>query len=192
MSEEKKMTPKQQLFVAEYLVDLNATQAAIRAGYSPKTAYSQGERLLKNVEVSSAIQAAMEKRVEKTEITAQRVLDEISKLSFSDIRKFFDENGNLLPVHMLSDDAAAAISSIEVVTKVLPGRGEGESAEVEYIHKIKTWDKRGSLELLGRHLKLFREQIDLNVLANVSDEELQRLEEDEARKIAIEKGWIKG
>ena len=76
------LTKKQERFAEEYLVDLNATQAAIRAGYSPKTAYSMGQRLLKNVEVQKAIQAAMEQRSKRTEITQDLVLDEIGKVAF--------------------------------------------------------------------------------------------------------------
>ena len=71
------LTPKQERFVAEYLIDLNATQAAIRAGYSEKTAYSQGQRLLKNVEVAAAIQKALAERSERTKITQDYVLTSI-------------------------------------------------------------------------------------------------------------------
>ena len=73
------LTPKQARFVEEYLVDLNATQAAIRAGYSPKTAYSQGERLLKNVEVHRAIQEAQEARSERTGVTQDEVIQGLKK-----------------------------------------------------------------------------------------------------------------
>ena len=76
-----KLTDKQQAFVAEFLVDLNATQAAIRAGYSEKTAYSQGQRLLKNVEVDAAIKAAQAERAEKTQRTALDVLKDIQDVS---------------------------------------------------------------------------------------------------------------
>lgn len=75
------MTPKQQLFVREYLVDLNATQAAIRAGYSAKTAEQQGPRLLGNVEVAAAIQAGMDKRAAKVELTAEEVLADIKRIA---------------------------------------------------------------------------------------------------------------
>lgn len=75
---------KQQQFVQEYLIDLNATQAAIRAGYSAKTAYSQGERLLKHVEIAPIIQAEMDKRSQKTGITAEKVLKEIWNIATSE------------------------------------------------------------------------------------------------------------
>ena len=73
----QKLSPKQERFAREYLVDLNATQAAIRAGYSPKTAYSMGQRLLKNVEVQAFIQSAKQERAEKLARSAQDVLNDI-------------------------------------------------------------------------------------------------------------------
>lgn len=72
------LTPKQTCFVAEYLIDLNATQAAIRAGYSERTARQQGDRLLTNVDIALAVQAAMDARSERTEITADYVLESIT------------------------------------------------------------------------------------------------------------------
>jgi len=75
-----KLTPKQQMFVKEYLIDLNATQAAIRAGYSKKTANEQGARLLVNVSIATKIKEALEKRADKTELTAQYVLDGIKAI----------------------------------------------------------------------------------------------------------------
>ena len=88
------MTPRSSDFVDEYLVDLNATQAAIRAGYSEKTAYSIGQRLLKNVEVQSMIANRMEERSKRTEITQDRVLTDIELIKQDAMRKALDKNGN--------------------------------------------------------------------------------------------------
>lgn len=88
------MTPRSSDFVDEYLVDLNATQAAIRAGYSEKTAYSIGQRLLKNVEVQKMIANRMEERSKRTEITQDRVLTDIELIKQDAMRKSFDKNGN--------------------------------------------------------------------------------------------------
>lgn len=153
----KELTPKQAMFVKEYLIDLNATQAAIRAGYSPKRADAIGHENLRKPVIDVAIQEAMDIRAEKTGITADKVLQEIAKLSFSDVRGLFDEDGRLLPVHMLPDSIAASVSSVEVVTTRVPGT---EPVQVEHTSKIKFWDKRGSLELLGKHLKLFTDKIE--------------------------------
>lgn len=76
----QKLSPKQEQFCREYLVDLNATQAAIRAGYSPKTAYSMGQRLLKNVEVQKAVQSAMDERSKRTEVNADYVLTNLLEI----------------------------------------------------------------------------------------------------------------
>ena len=153
------MTPKQQRFVEEYLIDLNATQAAIRAGYSEKTAGSVGNENLTKPEIAAAVQQAMNARSARTEITADRVLQELAKIGFSDIRKVFTPGGNLLPIQDLDDETAATMSSVEVVTRKVPG---AEEAEVEHVAKIKLWDKRAALELLGKHLKLFTDKVETN------------------------------
>jgi len=147
------LAPRQAQFVAEYLIDLNATRAAQRAGYSPKTAYSQGQRLLKNVEVQSAIQAAMDKRAEKLEITADRVLEEIAKLAFFDPRKFFEDDGSLKRIQDLDDDTAMSLAGMEVI-ELFEGSGEQKHA-YGLMKKIKLADKLSALEKLGKHLKLF-------------------------------------
>lgn len=154
MSDNRPLTPKQAAFVREYLVDLNATQAAIRAGYSEATAYSAGQRLLKDVEIATAVQKAMDKRAAKVEITAERVLQEIAKLAFFDPRKLFDESGRPLHVSQLDDDTAAAVAGLDVVTQ---GNQEVGIADVL---KIKLADKGQNLERLGRHLKLFTDKVE--------------------------------
>lgn len=89
------LTAKQALFVREYLIDLNATQAAIRAGYSKKTANEQGARLLAKASVKAAVAEASEKRADKLDLNAERVLKAIAEVAFGDVRKMFDENGAL-------------------------------------------------------------------------------------------------
>ena len=150
----RELTEKQKVFVAEYLVDLNATQAAIRAKYAEKTAYSAGQRLLKDVEVQAAIQREMNRRSERTQITQDNVLNELAKLGFSDIRKVFDDDGRLLPVHMLPDSIAPAISSVKVTSSRVPG---SDPVEIEHTTEIKFWDKPKALDLAGKHLMLWKE-----------------------------------
>lgn len=142
-------TPRRQRFVAEYLIDLNATQAAIRAGYSKATAYSAGQRLLKNVEVAAAVEAAMAERQVRTEITADMVIRELAKIAFLDPRKFFRPDGSLVPVHELDDDAAAGLAGLDVTIHV---GGNGDETRTA---KIKLADKRAALVDLGKHLGLF-------------------------------------
>lgn len=162
------MTPKRERFVAEYLVDLNATQAAIRAGYSAKTANEQGARLLANASVASAVKTALEKRAERTEITQDRVLQEIARIAFSDLRRMFGENGGLKRPEDLDDDTAAALASIEVVTRSAGKNGEGET-EVEHVHKVKAWDKARALEMLGRHLAMFTDKTEHSAGAGMAE-----------------------
>ena len=178
------LNAKQRRFVEEYLLDLNATQAAIRAGYSAKTASAQSFDLLRKPEIASAIQEAMQKRSEKTGITAERVLAELARLSFADIRKIFTEDGQLRPVHELPEEVAASISSVEVVTSRVPG---GEPTEVEYTSKIKFWDKRGSLELLGKHLKLFTDKTEVTGPGGGPIEHRTTVVDEKAVKAAVSK-----
>lgn len=138
-----KLTAKQAAFVREYLIDLNATQAAIRAGYSPKTARSIGNQLLTKLDIQEAIQAAMKERAKRTEITQDRVLLELSRIAFSDPRALFNCDGTLKPIHKLDDEAAAALAGLEVLEAP-----EGAAS----LKKIKRWDKLKALDLLCEHL----------------------------------------
>lgn len=105
----RKLNAQQERFVTEYLIDLNATQAAIRAGYSAKTATWIGPQLLKKPHVASQVGALQQKRGEKTGITAARVIQEITRLAFFDPRKLLYEDGTPKPMNELDDDTAAAI-----------------------------------------------------------------------------------
>jgi phage terminase small subunit len=171
------MRGKRDRFVEEYLVDLNATQAAIRAGYSEKTARSQGQRLLTKVDIQAAIQIAEQERSERTEIDQDRVLREQARIGFSDIRQLFDERGNLKPIQALPDDVAAAISSIEVVAKNTGKDSEG-NPRVEYVYRIRLWDKRGALSDISKHLGMFVER---HEIASRGGEPIKSSEEETIR-----------
>ncbi len=147
------LTDKQRRFVDEYLVDLNATQAAIRAEYSEKTAYSQGQRLLKNVEIQAAIQQRQKELSKKTSITQERVLLEYAKIAFFDPRKLFQDNGQPKDITTLDDDTAGALAGLDVLEEY---EGRGRDREfVGYTKKYKIADKLRALEALGKHLGLF-------------------------------------
>jgi phage terminase small subunit len=145
------ITPKQQRFVEEYLVDLNGTQAAIRAGYSAKTAQEQASDLLSKPMVQQAVQAARKAQKGRTGIEADRVLRELARLGLSDIRKAF-AGTRLLNPDEWDDDTAAAVASIEVETRT---EGRGEDAEHYTVTKLKLWDKNSALEKLCKHLGLY-------------------------------------
>src|SRR5262245_37073092 len=152
------LTAKQTRFVAEYLVDLNATQAAIRAGYSRRSAEQQAYENLRKPEIAQAITAGKAQQLETANLSAARVLEELRRLAFTDFRTFFDADGNLKPVEDLDDDQAACLASHEVVIK--NGKaGDGQTVE---IHKIKLWDKMRALELLAKHFGLVTERVEVS------------------------------
>lgn len=146
------MTPKQAAFVQHYLVDKNATQAAIRAGYSAKTASSAGERLLRNVEVCEAIGRGVSDLAGRLGITAERVLLERSRLAFFDVRKLFRDDGGPKPVNELDDETAAGIAGLEVV-EIWEGSGEDRHF-VGYLKKYKLASKDPSLAALEKYFGL--------------------------------------
>lgn len=151
------LTAKQERFVAEYLIDLNATQAAIRAGYSAKTAQIIGFENLSKPIIAAAIDAAMKARSERTEVTQDRVLAEYAKLAFLDPRRFYTESGGLIPVPQLPADVAAALSGMKV-TAGKPSR-DGESDAGADVVEIKFADKKGALDSVARHLGMFNDRL---------------------------------
>jgi phage terminase small subunit len=151
------LTPKQERFVEEYLIDMNATQAAIRAGYSKATAEAQGSRLLSNVKIAAAVSAAKAERSARTNITQDMILFELAKVGFSDLRKILTKDGRIQSPHDWDDSTAGAISSMEVVSRSA-GTDEDGNREFEYVSKIKTWDKLTALDKLGKHLGMFQNE----------------------------------
>lgn len=141
------LTPKQKRFVAEYLVDLNATAAAIRAGYSKKTAEVIGYENRRKPQIEAAINQAIQEREKRTEITQDMVLRETAKLAFFDIRKMFDNNGKPLDISELDDATAAALVGLDVQDIT-----DQDGDYVSYVKKYKIADKIKALELLGKHL----------------------------------------
>lgn len=146
-----KLTEKQKRFAEEYLVDLNATQAAIRAGYSPDTANEQGSRLLANVNIKSTVDKMIAERSRRTGINADRVIREIAKIAFVNAGEVVDLDTALL-MDKISDDDMAAIQSVKVKTF-------GEDG-VE--REVKLADKLKALELLGKHLGLFKDKLEVD------------------------------
>ena len=108
MSATRKLTPKRAAFVEEFACDMNATQAAIRAGYSVKTAKEQATRLLSNVHVAAEIAKGRAARSERTGITADRVLQELARIAFFDVRKLLNDDGSMKPISEIDDDTRAA------------------------------------------------------------------------------------
>jgi len=153
-----KLTPKQKKFVSEYLVDLNATQAAIRAGYSKQNADKIGPELLGKTRVAEAIQRAQERRSHRTEITADRVLQELAYLGFANMLDYVTiqpDGSAVVDLSKLTREQAAAIQEV-IVDEYTDGRGE-DARPVKRV-KVKLADKRANLELIGKHLGMFVEK----------------------------------
>ena len=151
------MTPKQEAFGREYLIDLNATQAAIRAGYSARTASSQGERLLRNAEVAAFIQQAKAERAEATGINAAWVLQRLAAEAEADLADLYDEAGGLRPV---ADWPLIWRKGLVAGIKAIEERDE-TGAVVGMIREVKLSDRVKRIELIGKHIDVqaFREQV---------------------------------
>lgn len=144
------LSDRQQRFVDEYLIDLNATQAAIRAGYSPNGAKVQAVRLLSNANVAAAVARGKAKAGTKLEITRDRVLKELARIAFSDLRRVVDfgpDGVKLKEGSELADDDAVAIESV--------GQSFNQYGPTV---KVKLYSKTDALEKLAKHLGLFNEE----------------------------------
>lgn len=148
--------PKHQRFVAEYLVDLNAAQAAIRAGYNVKGAKQQGDRLLSRPEIAEAVAAGKAVQLRKVGLTAELVLERIRRPLAADIRKLFDCNGNLRPINTLEPDEAALVAGFEVIIKNAKA-GDGITDEV---HKVRVVDVAKYVELGAKHFALLTDKLE--------------------------------
>jgi len=171
------MTPKQSAFVREYLAGgLNATQAAIRAGYSEATAYSQGERLLRHVEVAGAISEAQSERARRLEITADRVAQEYARIAFAnvgDVLEFGPDGVTIREMADLTPDQLAAIAEVSE-TKTQAGGTV----------RVKQHDKLGALNALAKLLGL--NAPDKLALTNAAGEDVEPVDPLEAaRRIAF-------
>jgi phage terminase small subunit len=147
------LTPKQQRFIQEYLIDLNATQAAIRAGYSAKNADKIGSQQLGKTRVRFFIDKALNARLKRTEITADMVIAELARVGFSNMGNYAQWNEHGVTLHdsdKLTVDAARCVSEVsQTVT------AEGGTV------KFKLHDKVAALENLGRHLGMFTDKVEV-------------------------------
>jgi phage terminase small subunit len=145
---------RHKLFVLEYLKDLNASQAAIRAGYSAKSARTKGYELMKNPDIKLAIESAMDKRAKRLDISADKVLQEMAKIAFSDIRSVLHWEGNSVTLVDASEIPENQARAIQEVTQRVTYDEDGNASTT---FKVKMYDKMRSLEALGRHLGIFNE-----------------------------------
>jgi phage terminase small subunit len=157
----KESHPKRDRFAQEYLVDLNATQAAIRAGYSKNGASVTGTRLLADARIQAKISELRGKVEKRTDITIDRVLREYARLAFFDPRRLFDAEGNPIPISELDDDTAAAIAGLEV--ERVRSRGDDDEGKTETsVIKYKITQKTAALQDIAKHLGMFIDRLELS------------------------------
>lgn len=152
-------TDRQVRFVEEYVIDKNATQAALRAGYSKKTAGVIGNENLKKPEIAAAIKVLLGKMAEESGISAERVLKEYAKIAFAEMSDFANWNGKTIKLKDSKELTSEQRAAVAEVTQTQSGL------------KVKLHDKKGALDSLARHLGLFVDKIQIN-LSNMTDEEI--------------------
>jgi len=157
----RKLTPRQKRFVQEYLVDLNATQAAIRAGYSQKGAETRGSELLRNRKVAAAVRVAKEKREERTEVTADKIVRELAQIAFNDMANYLtiDEDG--VPRLDFSRMPEGATKDIQELTQDIHVEGRGDEAEPVKRTRFKLYSRLDALKKLLDHVAPPRASMEL-------------------------------
>lgn len=156
----EKWTDKERLFAHEYLIDQNMTQAAIRAGYSAKSADKIAHELYHKPHIKGWIEEHLAKRCAALEVTADRILKELALIGFQNIAGAFTGDNSLKSIADMPEDIQRVISGIDI-DELFEGRGE-DREHVGYTKKLRTWDKLKALELMGKHLKMFTDKIEIN------------------------------
>lgn len=177
----KRLTDKQQRFIEEYPVDFNASAAAQRAGYSPRTCGAAGHNLLQDDRIQKALGKHVKKLTDKAEVTVERVLKEYARLAFFDIGDLFDENGDMLALQDMPEDARRAIGGIDV----------SQIGDEETVKKIKIIDKKGALDSIGKYLKMFIEIHELGEDTRAWVERMMQRGKEANRRLKVIQGQKK-
>lgn len=156
------LTPKQAAFCREYLIDLNGTQAAIRAGYSKKTANEQAAQLLAKLNVQEYLKTLMDERAEKTKIDAEWVIKRLAQDATADVADLYDENGHLLPVK--DWPMAWRTGLVAGIDTAMERNGVDEEGKPQFVEvrKVRLADRTKLLELIGKHVDVgaFKERVE--------------------------------
>jgi len=181
---EKELNARQIRFCQEYIIDLNGTQAAIRAGYSEDSAQQIASDLLLKPVIQNYIQELLDDRATRTRATADKVISEIYHLVSFDSAEIYDEQGRFKSIHSIPKNIRKAIASIETIEEFEKPLDGSFKVKCGYIRKIKFWDKTKAIELLGKHLVLFTDKHEvtgaggaslLNPLSKLKDDELDAI-----------------
>lgn len=170
MANDKPKTVRQRRtrFIKEYLLDQNATRAAIAAGYSEQSAHAQGSRLLKNAEVRAKIEEGNDKCNARLDLTAERIKAEIARLAYYDPAAFFNRDGTTKPIHEIDEDSRRAIAGFENA-ELFEGSGEDRGL-AGYVKKFKLSDKNKALETAARCLKMLTDKVEVSGMDGLADQ----------------------
>lgn len=161
------LMPMQELFVLEYLKDLNATQAAARAGYAENSANEQGARLLANASIKKRVQDGLKEKFSRIDLTAERILLELFRMATVDIGEAYDELGQLKPIKEIPEDVRRCITGVEV-DEIMAGEGDQRQV-IGFNKKIKFTSKEKANELLAKYFKLLTDKIEHSGKVSLED-----------------------
>lgn len=147
------LTDKQKRFCEEYMIDLNATQSAIRAGYSVDTANRIGSENLSKLDIQEYIQELQQNKSEELNISQNMVLKELMKIAFGDVKNYFDDLGRLIDINELENQVSASIKSVTVQQEKITIAGETNIESS--IKKIESYDKLKALDTINRMLGFY-------------------------------------
>lgn len=153
-----KLSDKQEQFCREYIIDFNATQAAIRAGYSKKTAQMQASRLLLNVMIQKRIAELVKERQKRTQNRADDAINECVRIALADVSQAYNKDNTLKDIHDMPEDIRRAISGIEI-DEIYSGTGKARKL-IGYTKKVKFWSKDKQIDTLFKHHGLFEKDND--------------------------------
>lgn len=174
----QKLTPKQEAFCLKYIETGNASEAYRLAydagGMKPASVNRKAFELMENVKITARLEELKQRQLRRHDVSIDRVLKEYARLAFLDIRKAFDADGNLKPIHELDDDTAAALAGLEVEVRRVAGEADEEQEPQPHggslrrqhgttarLHKIKLIDKKGALDSLAKHLGMFTDKLEV-------------------------------
>lgn len=172
------LTPKEQVFVSQYLIDFNGKRAAMMAGYKPAAAESSAVRLLAKPHIQEAIVAAQSVALVQTQIRAEAVLQGLAAIGFADITDYLDERGRLKPTTEWPKNAGKLIASVKTKQYV---EGTGDDAKPVETVEIKLWDKVAALDKLAKHFGLLIERQEAT-----TEHKLKTMTEAELRNVLNE------
>lgn len=166
------MNLRHRRFVAEFVKDLNATQAAIRAGYAAKSAGRHADRLVKNGEIAAAIRVAQDAVLGRLRVDAEWLLRRLVELAEADIAELFDASGRLLPIQAIPNSARRLIAAVESIESSDFVASPGSRPTGNTTRKVKLVDRLRVLEMIGKHIAVaaFSERIETVASTSLADD----------------------